>query len=148
MPRLRFPVTGCLDGVFERILTLTKPENILTTLEQEAVDIILLDMNFSLGINNGAGAKTVEICYNSLPLREGRGGSLRISKDGTPIPAEVRRDIFIPFYTTKSTGTGIGLGLSRQIVTMLAGSLELSEKADAGYHTTFILKLELSMGNF
>ena len=43
----------CLDGVFERILPLTKPENILTTLEQEAVDIILLDMNFSLGVNNG-----------------------------------------------------------------------------------------------
>ena len=43
----------CLDGVFDRILTLTKPENILTTLEQEAVDIIMLDMNFSLGVNNG-----------------------------------------------------------------------------------------------
>ena len=43
----------CLDGVFDRILTLTKPENILTTLEQKAVDIILLDMNFSLGVNNG-----------------------------------------------------------------------------------------------
>ncbi|MCI7082592.1 MAG: ATP-binding protein, partial [Paraprevotella sp.] len=67
---------------------------------------------------------------------------LRISNDGTPIPAEVRRDIFIPFYTTKSTGTGIGLALSRQIMTMLGGSLELSEKADAGYHATFILKFE------
>ena len=43
----------CLDGVFDRILTLTKPENILTTLEQKAVDIILLDMNFSLGVNTG-----------------------------------------------------------------------------------------------
>ena len=43
----------CLDGVFNRILTLTKPENILATLEQEAVDIVLLDMNFSLGVNNG-----------------------------------------------------------------------------------------------
>ena len=40
----------CLDGVFDRILTLTKPDNILTTLEQEAVDIILLDMIFSLGV--------------------------------------------------------------------------------------------------
>ena len=43
----------CLEGVFERILTLTKPENILTTLAQEQVDVILLDMNFSLGVNNG-----------------------------------------------------------------------------------------------
>ncbi|MCQ2214232.1 MAG: HAMP domain-containing histidine kinase, partial [Bacteroidaceae bacterium] len=68
--------------------------------------------------------------------------ALRISNDGTPIPAEVRRDIFIPFYTTKSTGTGIGLALSRQIMTMMGGSLELSDKADAGYHTTFILGFE------
>ncbi len=68
--------------------------------------------------------------------------ALRISNDGAPIPAEVRRDIFIPFYTTKNTGTGIGLALSRQIMTMLGGSLELAEKADAGYHATFILEFE------
>lgn len=43
----------CLDGVFERILTLTTPEKILATLEQEHIDVILLDMNFSLGVNNG-----------------------------------------------------------------------------------------------
>lgn len=43
----------CLDGVFERILTLTKPDKILATLEQEYIDVILLDMNFSLGVNNG-----------------------------------------------------------------------------------------------
>ena len=81
-----------------------------------------------------AGAKNIECTW--------RDSALRISNDGTPIPAEVRRDIFIPFYTTKSTGTGIGLALSRQIMTMLGGSLELSEKADAGYHATFILKFE------
>lgn len=43
----------CLDGVFERIITLAKPEKILVTLEQERVDVILLDMNFSLGTHNG-----------------------------------------------------------------------------------------------
>ncbi len=43
----------CLDGVFDRFLTLTDPKNILLTLEQEEVDVILLDMNFSLGVNNG-----------------------------------------------------------------------------------------------
>ena len=87
-------------------------------------------------INNAteAGAKTIECRWHE--------SALRISNDGTPIPAEARRDIFIPFYTTKSTGTGIGLALSRQIITMLGGSIELSEKADAGYHTTFILGFE------
>ena len=43
----------CLDGVFSRILTLTKPDNMLGMLKQEQIDVILLDMNFSLGINNG-----------------------------------------------------------------------------------------------
>ena len=43
----------CLERVFSKIVTLTTPDAILATLEQEKVDVILLDMNFSLGINNG-----------------------------------------------------------------------------------------------
>ncbi len=43
----------CLDGVFERIITLSSPDTILATIQQEKVDVILLDMNFSLGVNSG-----------------------------------------------------------------------------------------------
>jgi len=43
----------CLDGTFERILTLPRPDTAPTLLQQEQVDIILLDMNFSLGVNSG-----------------------------------------------------------------------------------------------
>ena len=39
----------CLERVFSKIVTLTTPDAILATLEQEKVDVILLDMNFSLG---------------------------------------------------------------------------------------------------
>ena len=42
-----------LDGTFERILTLTQPDDILKTMAQEEIDLVLLDMNFSLGVNNG-----------------------------------------------------------------------------------------------
>lgn len=70
--------------------------------------------------------------------------SLHISNDGTPILPEVRRDIFVPFYTTKSTGTGIGLALSRQIMTMQGCALRLAEKSDAGNHVTFVLDFQLS----
>ena len=69
--------------------------------------------------------------------------SLHISNDGTPILPEVRRDIFVPFYTTKSTGTGIGLALSRQIMTMQGCALRLAEKSDAGNHVTFVLDFQL-----
>ncbi len=43
----------CLAGTFERVLTQSSPQNILTVLQQEVVDLVLLDMNFTLGVNNG-----------------------------------------------------------------------------------------------
>ncbi|MDE6337183.1 MAG: response regulator, partial [Muribaculaceae bacterium] len=52
-PAILTAVKICLANVFERIITLTTPESILVTLSQEHVDIILLDMNFSLGVNSG-----------------------------------------------------------------------------------------------
>ena len=42
-----------LDNVFERVLTLSQPDNILKTMAQEDTDIVLLDMNFTLGVNSG-----------------------------------------------------------------------------------------------
>ena len=43
----------CLEGVFGRVITLSSPEGVLSTLQQEHVDLILLDMNFSPGVNSG-----------------------------------------------------------------------------------------------
>ena len=52
-PAILTAVKICLGGVFERIITLSRPDAILPTIQQEHVDVILLDMNFSLGINSG-----------------------------------------------------------------------------------------------
>lgn len=52
-PAILTAVKICLDGVFERIIALTSPDTVLATLQQEHVDVILLDMNFSLGVNTG-----------------------------------------------------------------------------------------------
>lgn len=43
----------CLEGTFEEVLTITSPEGIMSQLGQNEVDAIILDMNFSLGVNNG-----------------------------------------------------------------------------------------------
>ena len=44
----------CLAAEFERIVTLTSPDTLVATLaKEEAVDAVLLDMNFSLGVNTG-----------------------------------------------------------------------------------------------
>jgi len=55
---------------------------------------------------------------------------INVCNDGQPISHESREEIFVPFYTTKQEGTGIGLSLSRQIMRLHNGSLKLS-KSDA-----------------
>lgn len=43
----------CLDGTFERVITLASPDSLPATLQQEKVSIVLMDMNFTLGMNTG-----------------------------------------------------------------------------------------------
>lgn len=50
---------------------------------------------------------------------------VNISNNGNPISKENYEDIFVPFYTTKQEGTGVGLSLSRQIMRLHNGSISL-----------------------
>lgn len=52
-PAILTAVKICLVGVFEHIITLSKPDTVMSTIQQMHVDAILLDMNFSLGVNSG-----------------------------------------------------------------------------------------------
>ena len=69
-----------------------------------------------------AGAKHVDIT-----ARMGRDDEVivRVANDGEPIPPSAQEQIFIPFYTTKKEGSGIGLSLSRQIMRNHNGTIEL-----------------------
>ena len=64
---------------------------------------------------------------------------LKIKNDGYPIPADVQDQIFIPFYTTKSEGTGIGLSICRQIMRYHKGSIDLlrSNSSETVFELTF-----------
>lgn len=48
-----------------------------------------------------------------------------VSNDGAPVPKAAQEQIFVPFYTTKSDGSGIGLSISRQIMIQHNGSIDL-----------------------
>ncbi|MBU2554244.1 MAG: GHKL domain-containing protein [Bacteroidetes bacterium] len=51
---------------------------------------------------------------------------LEISNNGPCIPPEIKEQIFIPFYTTKDEGSGVGLSLSKQIMLKMGGDVILS----------------------
>ena len=65
---------------------------------------------------------------------------IRISNNGTPIPPEAADQIFVPFYTTKPDGSGIGLSLSRQIMRLHNGTITL-ERSDERM-TTFVMEFK------
>jgi len=63
---------------------------------------------------------------------------ISVKDNGSGIDEEALQRIFIPFYTTKKNGSGIGLSLSRQIMRQHQGSLTVKSKIDEG--TEFSLK--------
>ncbi len=65
--------------------------------------------------------------------------TLYISNNGKSIPAEEAKEIFTPFFTTKPTGTGIGLPLARQMMMKQGINLLLNDRSLPGYHVTFLL---------
>ena len=71
--------------------------------------------------------------------RNHKAGVTIIIKDNGPgIPEENLDKIFVPFYSTKAKGSGIGLSLSRQIMKLHRGRIDVETEPGAG--TTFILE--------
>ena len=60
-----------------------------------------------------------------------------IQDNGRGISEEILEDIFVPFFTTKRGGSGIGLSLSRQIMQLHAGNISVHSTPG---NTTFILR--------
>jgi two-component system sensor histidine kinase AtoS len=68
---------------------------------------------------------------------------LQVHNTGSFIPPEVRRQLFVPFFTTKPTGTGLGLAIARRIVTGMDGRIDV--ESDPGHGTTFTIELPLAV---
>ncbi|HET9785104.1 MAG TPA: ATP-binding protein [Terriglobales bacterium] len=71
--------------------------------------------------------------------RSGEQVRLRFTDDGPGVAPEVVDKIFIPFFTTKSSGAGLGLALAHKIITAHHGSLLLADAAPG--HTVFEVRL-------
>jgi two-component system nitrogen regulation sensor histidine kinase NtrY len=68
----------------------------------------------------------------------GNSVTIQVIDNGAGIIKEAMSRVFVPFFTTKKTGSGIGLSLSRQIMQMHNGSL--SVESEPGVRTVFTLK--------
>ncbi len=62
---------------------------------------------------------------------------IQVIDDGPGITPELIDEIFVPFFTTKNTGTGIGLSLSKQIMRLHGGSISVTSNEQTVFTLTF-----------
>jgi two-component system nitrogen regulation sensor histidine kinase NtrY len=112
------------------------PQNLALSIDPELIQQVLINL-----IKNAVQAleerenKIIEL----LAYQDEKNNTLFILKDNGPgIEEEAQTKIFIPFFTTKKSGSGIGLSLSRQIMRQHNASLSVKSKLDEG--TEFILR--------
>jgi hypothetical protein len=74
--------------------------------------------------------------------RSGGACEISVSDTGPGIPAEIRRRIFEPFYSTKESGSGIGLAMTMRAVQLHGGSIDV--ECASGQGSTFCLRLPVA----
>ena len=103
-----------------------KSEDIILYADEGQITQILINL-----VKNAiqADAKKVEI---TAEINLSEHIIINVFNDGSPISRESQEEIFVPFFTTKQEGTGIGLSLSRQIMRLHNGTLALTRSDDKG----------------
>lgn len=112
------------------------PDSLELTADPELVEQVVIN----LLINSEHSLEAQEGAEISLTaLLDERGKILiKVTDNGPGIPEDVIEKIFIPFYSTKKNGSGIGLSLSRQIMRAHGGNIRVASKA--GEETVFTLR--------
>ena len=115
-------------------------EQVLINLIKNAYESGATEVELTAPSNSKTLSNSPSKGENSLPLREGWGGSVICVRDnGCGMSPDVLEHAFIPFFTTKPSGTGIGLSLCRQIIMKHGGSITIDSQEGRG--TTFTIKL-------
>jgi len=127
-----FPVSELFKNIFllmEEELTASKinfitkiePENLMVSADDQLIEQVVINLiRNSIHALENRDNPTIELkaFYN----KRGRV-TIQVTDNGTGILPEVLDKIFIPFFTTKQSGSGIGLSLSRQILRLHNGTI-------------------------
>ena len=125
-----------VDELMDRVLLLNKAkvaeQGATLTYQANTPDLLIyadegqIMQVFNNLIKNAvqAGATSIRI---TADLNSEDQTVIRVANNGKAIPLRQTEEIFIPFYTTKPNGTGIGLSLSKQIMVRHNGNLVLEQ---------------------
>jgi two-component system, NtrC family, nitrogen regulation sensor histidine kinase NtrY len=113
-----------------------EPESLEFSVDPDLMEQVMINLILN-AIHAVEGKINPEITLTAMLGMEG-GSIITIQDNGVGIVDEALDKIFIPFFTTKKHGSGIGLSLSRQILRLHHATISVDSKPDVG--TKFILK--------
>lgn len=113
-----------------------QPESLELAADEELIEQVLINLLLN-AMQALEGRPDGRIVLRGRIEESGRP-VIEVIDNGPGIEPEARERIFVPFFTTKRTGSGIGLSLSRQILRLHGGTL--TARSQPGIETTFTLR--------
>jgi two-component system, NtrC family, nitrogen regulation sensor histidine kinase NtrY len=114
----------------ELTLTVT-PESLEIPVDPELLDQALLNLvrNSLEALRDRSGGGRISVsAYRDVDSRV----VIAVADDGPGVPQNLRQKVFVPFFTTKRQGSGVGLTLVRQIVALHGGTIGISDTPGGG----------------
>jgi nitrogen fixation/metabolism regulation signal transduction histidine kinase len=113
-----------------------KDTGLMVEVDSSLIEQVLINLvvNAKDALKDKEGARIVL----SASLSNKQKVFIRVSDNGTGIPEDVQENIFIPFFSTKKTGSGIGLSLCKQIMMLHKGNIQMHSVPGEG--TAFTLQ--------
>lgn len=154
MTRIKLPALEevKITDIIEHVTMLLKPDfekhsietnisikpDLAVMLDKEQIEQVIINVVKNAVQALAAGEKEKKTLTITAMNGESGGASISIVDDGVGIEIDALKKIFIPFFTTKKSGSGIGLSLSKQIMRNHGGSI--SAQSEMGEGTEFLLK--------
>lgn len=111
------------------------PDDLMVQADPDLIDQILINLvKNAMEAMNGHTNGLIRI----TGAADEQGVTIQVRDSGPGISDEILENIFVPFYTTKESGSGIGLSLSRQIMRLHRGNITVNSEVGVG--TSFILR--------
>ena len=114
----------------------TGPEKLMISVDEAQLKQVLINLvkNATEALE-GVKNPLIEVSVKRILYKV----SIEVHNNGPAIPPDILEKIYVPFYSTKPEGSGIGLSLSRQIISMHGG--QIAVETEEGFGTTFKVML-------
>jgi hypothetical protein len=117
-----------------------QPADLRLLLDQDQIEMVLINL-IKNAVEILEGRPNAHIEIKSSVDQTAQKAVLEVCDNGPGIEPNALEQIFIPFFTTKEDGTGVGLSLSRQILQMHSGVLSVESQLGHGARFSLIFRL-------